>query len=231
MRNINCDEILPREEFASLNDSDYEEQVIRFCQENLTKYKNDLIENYNGFIINAPSKVYEVFKLNSKISRIFLLNTNQINYNGDECDKELYYTANAAYKICLNKKILNEDATLGNAEIQADFKEEKDKLEKEIEQLIDNDNNCFNEDRFIFNTLDGSIILEEYNKVSSFKTNLENENKILKEKLKDNENTIIDLSNKLKISLDNIEKSRDNLSIKSKSKFENLFDRLKEILK
>ena len=54
--------------------------------------------------------------------------------------------------------------------------------------------------------------------------------KKLKEKLKKTEEMILELSNKLKISLDDIEANRKKLKINNKSIFEKVLDRIKEIL-
>ena len=51
-----------------------------------------------------------------------------------------------------------------------------------------------------------------------------------KEKLKSSEKQILELSNKLKISLDTIEKNREDLQLHTTSKFEKVINYVKKIL-
>ena len=103
-------------------------------------------------------------------------------------------------------------------------------IEKQIEELKKLDEDEYNLDRFIYNSLFATDIIEEYEEVQNEKLSLEEENKLLKEKIKKSEKTILELSNKLKISLDDIEANRNKLKINNKSVFEKVVEKLKDIL-
>ena len=127
-------------------------------------------------------------------------------------------------------KRLNEDAAMHSVEAKSMFMDDIKEIETQIKDLKVLDEDQYNLDRFIFNTLFDSEIINEFEEMQSDNISLEEENRLLKEKLKSSENTIIELSNKLKISLDDIEANRKKLKINNKSTFEKIFDKIKEIL-
>lgn len=227
MRNIRCDEILNKNDFSKLSLLDFEEQVKRYCISKMNEYETEpaKIDSLKFY----PEKKYEIFKLlfEDGKSKIFVLDTNLINYNEDLKEKELYYSRIIAKRICDNMKRLYEDAIIGVPEIELEYKEDIEKLKIKIEELKELDENEYNLDRFAHNALKGTKVLDE---VEELKNTSFEENKKLKEKLKYSEEKIIDISNKLKISLETIEKNREDLQLHTTSKFEKIIKRIKKIL-
>ena len=230
MRKIKCDEILNKSNFLGISDKDFIKQVERFCLDKMNEYevtpkKSESLKTY-------PEKRYEIFKLDleSQGDKIFILETKSINYDGEVEDKELYYSRIIAKRICDNLKRLNEDAAMQSTETKSMFLDEIQEIEKQIKDLKTLDEDEYNLDRFIYNSLFDSNIINEYEEIQVENNTLEEENKALKEKLKKSEEMILELSNKLKISLDDIEANRKKLKINNKSIFEKVLDRIKEIL-
>ena len=230
MRKIKCDEILNKSNFLGISDKDFIKQVERFCLDKMNEYevtpkKSESLKTY-------PEKRYEIFKLDleSQGDKIFILETKSINYDGEVEDKELYYSRIIAKRICDNLKRLNEDAAMQSTETKSMFLDEIQEIEKQIKDLKTLDEDEYNLDRFIYNSLFDSNIINEYEEIQTENITLEEENKELKEKLKKSEEIILELSNKLKISLDDIEANRKKLKINNKSIFEKVLDRIKEIL-
>ena len=106
MRNIKCDEILDRSEFLKLSISDFEEQVKRYCISKMNEYETEpsKVDSLKFY----PEKKYEIFKLlfEDGKAKIFILDTNSINYKEDLEERELYYSRIIAKRICDNMKIL-----------------------------------------------------------------------------------------------------------------------------
>ena len=127
-------------------------------------------------------------------------------------------------------KRLNEDAAMKSIEAKSMFIDEIQEIEKQIKDLKLLDEDEYNLDRFIYNSLFDSNIIDEYEEIQNENVSLEEENRLLKEKLKKSESMIIELSNKLKISLDDIEANRKKLRINNKSIFEKVLDKIREIL-
>lgn len=227
MRNIRCDEILKRKEFFNLSVSDFEKQTVRFCVSKMNEYetepaKLDLLKSY-------PEKKIEIFRLifENGDSKIFVLETSLINYNDDLEDRELYYSRIIAKRICDNKKRIHEDAISGIEELELEYKEDIENIKAKIKELQELDENEYNVDRFAYNALIGTTIFDE---VENLKKDSSEENKQLKEKLKNSEKQIMELSNKLKVSLDTIEKNRENLKLNTTSRFEKIISKIKKIL-
>jgi hypothetical protein len=231
MRNIRCEEILKRSDFQGITDNDFEEQVSRYCIEKMNEYETApaKIENLKEY----PEKRYEIFKLNfdSGAKKIFILDTNLINYNDDINEKELYYSRIIAKRICENMKRLTEDAIIGISELEQMYKDEIDDINEKIKELKELDENEYNLDRFVYNSLKDTSIIEEVDNLKSQDEEILNENKILKEKLKKSEDTILELSNKLKISLEDIQKNREKLQLNTTSRFEKFINYIKNFLK
>lgn len=230
MRKIKCDEILNKSNFLGISDKDFIKQVERFCLDKMNEYevtpkKSESLKTY-------PEKRYEIFKLDLETQgdKIFILETDLINYDGEAEDKDLYYSRIIAKRICDNLKRLNEDAAMQSTETKSMFLDEIQEIEKQIKDLKTLDEDEYNLDRFIYNSLFDSNIINEYEEIQVENNTLEEENKALKEKLKKSEEMILELSNKLKISLDDIEANRKKLKINNKSIFEKVLDRIKEIL-
>lgn len=230
MRKIKCDEILNKNDFLNLNDKEFRKQVEKFCYDKINEYEISAkkIESLTEY----PSKQYEIFKLDleDEGDKIFVLDTKLINYNGEEQEKELYYSRLIAKRICENLKRLNEDAALQNIDTRTMFLEDIKEIEDKNKELKTLDEDEYNLDRFIYNSLSSDII-EDFENIQNENISLEEENQILKEKLKKSEKVISELSNKLKISLNDIEENRKKLKINNQSIFEKIFDRIKEILK
>jgi len=227
MRNIRCDEILKRKDFLSLPLKDFEEQVNRFCLDKMNEYEIEpsKLESLKSY----PEKKYESFKLifEDGKNKMFILDTDLIYYKDDVKEKELYYSRIIAKRICDNMKILNEDAIMGIPELENEYKDDIDKIKDKIKELKDLDENEYNLDRFAYDALVSTKIMDELDEA---KTSSVEENEKLKEKLKNSENQIIELSNKLKISLETIEKNRNNLNLHTTSKFEKIMNRIKKML-
>ena len=224
MRNIRCDEILNRSDFLRLPLLDFEEQVKRYCISKMAEYENEpaKIESLKTY----PEKKYEIFKLlfEDGKSKIFVLDTNLINYEEDSEEKELYYSRIIAKRICDNMKRLYEDAIIGVPETEAEYKDDIESIKNKIDELKELDENEYNLDRFAHNTLKDTSIFDE---VEELKNEAFEENKKLKEQLKASEKTILELSNKLRISLETIEKNRENLQLHTTSKFEKIMKNIK----
>ncbi len=227
MRNIRCDEILNRSEFSKLSLLDFEEQVKRYCISKMNEYENEpaKIDSLKLY----PEKKYEIFKLlfESGESKIFILDTKLINYEDDLNERELYYSRIIAKRICDNMKRLYEDAIIGVPALELEYKEDIDNIKNKIEELKELDENEYNLDRFAHNTLKDTNIFDE---IEEFKNEISEENKKLKEQLKHSEEKILELSNKLRISLETIEKNREDLQLHTTSKFEKIIERIKKIL-
>lgn len=230
MRKIKCDEILNKSNFLGISDKEFVKQVERYCLDKMNEYevspkKSESLKKY-------PEKRYEIFKLDLEFQgdKIFILETDAISYDGEVEDKELYYSRIIAKRICDNLKRLNEDAAMKSTETKSMFLDEINEIEKQIKELKTLDEDEYNLDRFIYNSLFDTNIINEYEEIQTENISLEEENKALKEKLKKSEEMILELSNKLKISLDDIEANRKKLKINNKSIFEKVLDRIKEIL-
>ncbi len=227
MRNIRCDEILKRKDFLNLSIPDFEEQVNRYCINKINEYETEpaKIDSLKSY----PEKKFEIFKLlfDSGKSKIFILDTNLINYEEDLDERELYYSRIIAKRICDNMKRLYEDAIFGISELELEYKDSIDSIKKKIEELKELDENEYNLDRFAYNALVDTSIIEE---IDNIKKDSLKENEQLKEKLKLSEKQIIELSNKLKISLETIEKNRESLQLNTSSKFEKIINKIKKIL-
>ena len=228
MRKINCDEILNRSDFPKLNDKDFSEQVKNFCLNKLLEYdvEPSKLDNFREY----PTKKYEIFKIDIGNEKIFLLETDLINYEDELDERELYYSKSIAKEICENLKRICEDATFGIQNLEIKYVDAINEIKEKIKELKKLDEDQYNLDRFIYNSLSDTTILEDYEEIEKSRNNLAEENARLKSQLKKSEKTIIELSNKLKISLDDIEESRKKLNLKNKSKFEKIINKLKEIL-
>lgn len=231
MRNIRCDEILDRREFSKLTDSDFEEQVNRFCIIKMNEYETEpaKIESLKEY----PEKRFEVFKLNfdNGEKKIFILDTNQIKYKDELEERELYYSRIIGKRICENMKKINEDAILGIPDLEIEYQDNINDINNTIKELKELDENEYNLDRFVYNSIQGTSIFEEVDNLKDSNKDVFEENKILKEKLKKSEKQIMDLSNKLKISLETLEKNRENLQLNTTSRFEKFFESIKNFLK
>lgn len=228
MRNIRCDEILKRSDFSKLSASDFEEQVNRYCIDKMNEYetepaKIDSLKEY-------PEKRFEIFKLifETGNNKIFILDTDLIDYEDDAEEKELYYSRIIAKRICDNMKKVEEDAISGIPELEFEYKEDIENIKNKIKELKELDENEYNLDRFVYNSLIGTTIIDE---VESLKKDSSEENEMLKEKLRASEKQVIDLSNKLKISLETIQKNREDLKLNTTSKFEKFLETIKKIIK
>ena len=136
MRKIKCDEVLNKSDFLGISDKEFVKQVERFCLDKMNEYevspkKVDTLKSY-------PEKVYEIFKLDleSQGDKIFVLETSLINYDGEEDDKEIYYSRIIAKRICDNMKRLNEDAAMKSIEAKSMFIDEIQEIEKQITQGV-----------------------------------------------------------------------------------------------
>lgn len=228
MRKIRCDEILNRNDFPNLNDKEFEEQVKRFCLDKLNEYSVE--ENKIDVLKEYPSKKYEIFKIDIANEKIFVLDTNLINYDGEKDDIELFYSRTISKDICDNLKRLSEDAVIGNPELESLYIDNINEIKNHIQELKKLDEDEYNLDRFIYNSLQDTNILEDYQKIDLSQNRLSEENKQLREQLKKSEKTILELSNKLKISLEDIEENRKKLQVSNQSKFEKMLNKLKEFL-
>lgn len=232
MRNIRCDEILNREEFSKISEKDFEIQVENYLIDKLNEYETTPSKNIT--LQEKPTKSYEVFNLIFESlyneTKVFVLDTNLINYNDDKDESELYYSRIIAKRICENLKILNEDAINGIPELENEFKDDIDLVKQKIEELRELDENEFNLDLFASIALEDTEISKHIDTLQTENVNLVQENIILKENLKKSEEQIIDLSNKLKISLDSIEKNREHLELHTQSRFEKFLARIKKII-
>ena len=61
MRKIKCDEILNKNDYISLNDKDFEEQVLRYCLDKMNEY--ELATKDVSELKEYPSKKYEIFEV------------------------------------------------------------------------------------------------------------------------------------------------------------------------
>lgn len=228
MRNIRCDEILKRSDFSKLSVSDFEEQVNRYCIDKMNEYETEpaKIDSLKVY----PEKKFEIFKLifETGNNKIFILDTDLIDYKDELNERELYYSRIIAKRICDNMKKIDEDAISGIPELESEYKEDIDNIKDKIKELKELDENEYNLDRFVYNSLLGTTIVDE---VEELKKDASAENEMLKEKLKASEDQIIDLSNKLKISLDTIQKNRENLKLNTTSRFERFIENIKKIIK
>lgn len=227
MRNIRCEEILDRKDFIELSISDFEEKVNEYCIAKMQEYECEA-DKIDSLIV-YPEKKYEIFKLcfEDEKSKIFVLDTNSINYKADLDKRELYYSSIIAKRICDNMKTLHEDAIIGIPELELEYEEDIDNLKNKIEELRELDENEYNIDRFAHNALKDTNFFDE---VEKLKDETSEENKKLKEQLKVSEEKIFELSNKLKISLETIEKNREDLHLHTTSKFEKFMKYIKKIL-
>lgn len=226
MRKIKCDEILNKNDYISLNDKDFEEQVLRYCLDKMNEY--ELATKDVSELKEYPSKKYEIFEVEIHgAPRIFVLDTTLIEYDDEIEEKELYYSKLIAKRICENMKFLKEDAVMGNPETESMYLEEIEEKKQKIEEYKVLDEDEYNLDRFTFNSLKDTSILEDYEAIASSKHDLEKENEELKQKLKESQDRINELSKKLKISLDDIENNRKKLKMNNKSIFEKILDMFK----
>lgn len=228
MRNIRCDEVLKRGDFSKLSVSDFEEQVNRYCIDKMNEYETEpaKIESLKEY----PEKRFEIFKLifETGNNKTFILDTDLIDYKDELDDRELYYSRIIAKRICDNMKKIDEDAISGISELEYEYKDDIENVENKIKELKELDENEYNLDRFVYNSLLGTSIIDE---VEELKNDVSKENEILKEKLKASEEQIMDLSNKLKISLETIQKNRENLKLNTTSRFERFIETIKKIIK
>lgn len=231
MRNIKCEEILNREEFPNITGKAFEKQVEYYLIDKLNEYETTPSKNIS--LKEKPVKKYEIFSLIFEVldegKKVFVLDTDLINYSEDKNESELYYSRIIAKRICDKLKILNEDAISGIPELENEYKDDIDSLKKEIEELRELDENEYNLDLFASIALEDTEITEYLETLQTENDDLINENKDLKEKLKKSEDQIIDLSNKLKISLDSIEKNREDLELRTQSRFEKFLAKIRGI--
>ena len=232
MRNIRCDEILNREEFSKISDKDFEKQVEYYLIDKLNEYETTPSKNIT--LNEKPIKRYEVFNLVFEAldqdKKIFVLDTGLINYDEDVEESELYYSRIIAKRICENLKVLHEDAINGITELENEFKDDIDLVKQKIAELQELDENEFNLDLFASIALEDTEIADQLETLQLTNNDLTVENKELREKLKKSEEQIIDLSNKLKISLDSIEKNRENLQLHTQSRFEKFLIKIKKMI-
>ena len=226
MRKIKCDEILNKNDYISLNDKDFEEQVLRYCLDKMNEY--ELSPKEITDLKEYPTKKYEIFEVEiHEQPRIFVLDTSLIEYDEEIEEKELYYSRIIAKRICENMKILKEDAIMGNPETEALYLDEIEEKKQKIEEYKVLDEDEYNLDRFIYNSLKDTSILEDYSYLENSKSDLEKENEDLKIKLKESQDRVNELTKKLKISLDDIENNRKKLKMNNKSVFEKILDMFK----
>lgn len=219
MRNVNPDEILKRSDYQDLTDKQFKDKVCEHCRYKLQDLDNipesEKILQLNKF----PEKVYEIFNLNVDGGKIFVLKTNEIYYIGDEKEKELYYSPNVVKELCIKMKQLNESAI----NLIDDFADDIKRAKEDIETLKELDNQEYGLARFMYSTLGESNIIDEYGK-------LNDENKALKENLEKSQKNVEELSNKLKFLLDEMEKNKKSLDMKSKNIFQRIAEKLTGIL-
>lgn len=227
MRNVNPDEILKKIDYPNLNDKNFKEKVCSYCREKLNEI--DRITEHERMLELKyfPRKKYEIFKLNVDNGKIFVLNEDEIHYDEDKKDQELYYSPNIAKQICELLKQQNE-TSIGLVEDK--YSEEIKNANDKIEKLKELDDQEYGLARFLYNSFQDTNILEDYEKMYRSNENLELENKKLREKLKLSEKNIMDLSNKLKFLLDKIEKNRKLLDMDNKNVFQKIAEKLKNIL-
>lgn len=216
MRNVNPDEILKRSDYPNLTDKQFIEKVCEYC-----RYALDNLDNISESekilqLETFPKKQYEIFNLNVDGGKVFVLKTNEIYYVGEEDSKELYYSSTIAKNLCMKMKQVNESAI---SLLEEAFDEEIKNANKEIETLKELDSQEYALARFVYSSLEGTNIIEEYSKLNE-------ENKSLKESLEKSEKNVEDLSNKLKVSLEEIERNKKALNIKNKNFFQKIAEKL-----
>lgn len=224
MRNIKCEEILKRKDYLGLNISDFEEQVNRFCLSKLNEYEVE--PSRLESLKKCPEKRYEIFRLNftSGNKKIFMLETSLIDYDENMEERELYYSSIIAKRICDNMKRIDEDAINGISEIENEYENDIIEIKENIKSLQELDKDEYNIDSFAYNALLGTGVIEE------LEEERDEENKKLKEELRVAEEKIADLTNKLRISLTEIEKNRKNLNLNTSSQFEKFINKIKKII-
>lgn len=231
MRSIVCEDILQRNMFPKISYKDYEEQVEYYLIDIMNSYDTTPISEFS--LIDKPIKKYEIFKLIYKHKNsysIFLIETDLINCDDDINLKELYYSRNVASKICHILKRLNEDAIIGISELEVEFQDDINALNNEIDELRKLDTDEYNMDLFSYITLKDTSIFKDIEIIEKSRNDLLLENEQIKNKLSESEKMIRDLTEKLMVSLETIEKNRNKLMVREKSKSETFLNKIKKIL-
>lgn len=226
MRNVNPDEILKRSDYMNLNDRQFIDLVCQYCREKLESLDNISEQEKILQLQNFPKKEYELFNLNVDGGKVFVLKTSEIYYIGDDKNKELYYSPSVAKELCKSTKQLTETAI----DLVDAFKDEIEEAKEHIEELKELDNQEYGLARFMYSTFEDTEVLEQYRKMYETNKELSDENKALKQDLEKSAQSIEDLSKKLRFLLDEIEKNKSSLNIKSKNFFQKMAEKLKDTL-
>lgn len=205
-------------QLKELDNSQRMNAVNKAC---INKYIELKSEKAGEFSFNKkPIKQYEIYKLSSDTDKLMLINTK---YFPDTENKEVYYDKNIAIEIYDDMCQLDENVVNSFPELIELYQDDIVEKQNRIEELKKEDEIKFQEALNIYNLLNESEILknmkENYNLI-------ENENKEVKEQLKKANQYIKELSKKLQITLNKIEKLQ-NRKIGNLEKIFDIFNKQK----
>lgn len=153
-------------------------------------------------ILYKPNKRFEIFILNAVERKIFLTESSNL---PDGPNRDLYYSFEIANKIY--KKLIDiKDSTFNDyEEIQYLYSREILQNESEISDLELNDNKIFEKDMKAYEIISKTPLYENYQLLNKDKKNLIRENEVLNKTILEYKGEVINLSKKIKISLEKIE--------------------------
>ena len=188
----------------------------KMCIDKYIELKNGL-NNNKYFWEEEPQKQYEIYRLISDNESLMLINTQ---YFPKTENKEIFYDKDLAIKIYENMVNLEENVICSFPDLIEIYQNDIIEVQNQIEKLKIEDNLKYEEDIKNYKMLCDSdmfkIIKEDIN-------NARRENLQLKQQIEKANNTIKNLSNKLEISLNRVEKLQNSRL--------SLWDRIKNLLK
>lgn len=153
-----------------------EEKFYQFYLENL----QEKIANKKEF--KEPVKQYEIFYLNILGGKILLLDKDYITKE-DTTNQELYYDYDSAYKIYNYLLDIYDGIEDEKNEFNELYKEERLKIDNEIEKIKKEDNELYKKAVEDYNTIKNSQLYKEYIKIIEENKELKEQNEELNKKI------------------------------------------------
>lgn len=159
-----------------IKDTYDEEKFYQFYLENL----QEKIANKKEF--KEPVKQYEIFYLNILGGKILLLDKDYI-MKEDTTNQELYYDYYSAYKIYNYLLDIYDGIEDEKNEVNELYKEERLKIDNEIEKIKKEDNELYKKAVEDYNIMKNSQLYKEYIKIIEENKELKEQNEELNEKI------------------------------------------------
>lgn len=209
--------------FLDFDQSLINQEAIKFCRK---LYNELLLETNMPNVFEIPQKYFEIFLLNVNGGKTEILKTIHL-INGE--NKELYYKFEIASKIHELLIDIHDSSINEFPEIESLCRTEIIRKEDEIKTLKKQDEEAFEYDSRVYEMISNSSFKADFDKLQKEIEGYKKENKNLSINAQKNNESIMDLSKKLKIALDWIEKNPRPKTFMEKLKYLLKIDKLKAL--